>query len=99
MVHPLSVDIPRTQIYDRINNRVDQLISAGLLLEAERLYPHRELNALQTVGYKELFNFFDENIDIDQAIAQIKQNTRNYAKRQMTWIQRKEPDAQKISYA
>lgn len=99
VVHPLSVDIPRTQIYDRINNRVDQMISAGLLLEAERLYPHRELNALQTVGYKELFDFFDENIDMDQAIAQIKQNTRNYAKRQMTWIQRKEPDAQKISYA
>ena len=99
VVHPLSVDIPKAQIYDRINNRVDQMISAGLLLEAERLYPHRELNALQTVGYKELFDFFDENIDIDQAIAQIKQNTRNYAKRQMTWIQRKEPDAQKISYA
>ena len=98
VVHPLSVDIPKAQIYDRINNRVDQMISAGLLLEAERLYPHRELNALQTVGYKELFDFFDENIDMNQAIAQIKQNTRNYAKRQMTWIQRKEPDAQKISY-
>ena len=99
VAHPLSVDIPRTLIYDRINNRVDKMISAGLLLEAERLYPHRELNALKTVGYKELFDFFDENIDIDQAIAQIKQNTRNYAKRQMTWIQRKETDAQKISYA
>jgi tRNA dimethylallyltransferase len=99
VVHPLSVDIPRALIYDRINNRVDKMISAGLLSEAERLYPHRELNALQTVGYKELFDFFDENIDINQAIAQIKQNTRNYAQRQITWIQRKESDAQKISYA
>ena len=97
-VYPLSVDIPRTLLYDRINDRVDQMINAGLLLEAERLYPHRELNALQTVGYKEIFDFFDENIDLDQAIAQIKQNTRHYAKRQMTWIRRKETDAQNISY-
>ena len=74
------------------------MINAGLLLEAERLYPIRELNALQTVGYKEIFDFFDENIDLDQAISQIKQNTRNYAKRQMTWIRRKETDAQNISY-
>ena len=97
-VYPLSVDIPRAILYDRINDRVDQMINAGLLLEAERLYPHRELNALQTVGYKEIFDFFDENIDLDQAIAQIKQNTRHYAKRQMTWIRRKETDAQNISY-
>jgi len=79
-VYPLTVDIPRALLYDRINDRVDQMINAGLLLEAERLYPHRELNALQTVGYKEIFDFFDENIDLDQAIAQIKQNTRHYAK-------------------
>ena len=97
-VYPLSVDIPRAILYDRINDRVDQMINAGLLLEAERLYPHRELNALQTVGYKEIFDFFDGNIDLDQAISQIKQNTRNYAKRQMTWIRRKETDAQNISY-
>lgn len=97
-VYPLSVDIPRAILYDRINDRVDQMINAGLLLEAERLYPHRELNALQTVGYKEIFDFFDGNIDLDLAISQIKQNTRNYAKRQMTWIRRKETDAQNISY-
>ena len=97
-VYTLSVDIPRAILYDRINDRVDQMINAGLLLEAERLYPHRELNALQTVGYKEIFDFFDGNIDLDQAISQIKQNTRNYAKRQMTWIRRKETDAQNISY-
>ena len=97
-VYPLTVDIPRALLYDRINDRVDQMINAGLLLEAERLYPHRELNALQTVGYKEIFDFFDENIDLDQAIAQIKQNTRHYGKRQMTWIRRKETDAQNISY-
>ena len=97
-VYPLTVDIPRALLYDRINDRVDQMINAGLLLEAERLYPIRELNALQTVGYKEIFDFFDENIDLDQAISQIKQNTRHYAKRQMTWIRRKETDAQNISY-
>ena len=97
-IYPLSVDIPRALLYDRINDRVDQMINAGLLLEAERLYPNRELNALQTVGYKEIFDFFDENIDLDQAIAQIKQSTRHYAKRQMTWIRRKETDAQSISY-
>lgn len=97
-VYSLSVDIPRAILYDRINDRVDQMINAGLLLEAERLYPHRELNALQTVGYKEIFDFFDGNIDLDLAISQIKQNTRNYAKRQMTWIRRKETDAQNISY-
>ena len=97
-VYQLSIDIPRTLLYDRINDRVDQMINAGLLLEAEHLYPHRELNALQTVGYKEVFDFFDENIDLDQAIAQIKQNTRHYAKRQMTWIRRKENDTKKIIY-
>ena len=97
-LYQLSVDIPRAILYDRINDRVDQMINAGLLLEAERLYPHRELNALQTVGYKEIFDFFDGNIDLDLAISQIKQNTRNYAKRQMTWIRRKETDAQNISY-
>lgn len=98
-VHPLTVDIPRTLLYDLINDRVDKMMDAGLLLEAERLYPHRELNALQTVGYKEIFDFFDKNIDLDLAIAQIKQNTRHYAKRQMTWIRKKESNAQKISHS
>ena len=98
-VLPLSVDIPRTILYDRINDRVDQMINAGLLQEAESLYPYRNLNALQTVGYQEIFDFFDQKIDLDEAIAQIKQHTRHYAKRQMTWIRRKESNAEQINTA
>ena len=98
-VLPLTVDIPRTILYDRINDRVDQMINAGLLQEAESLYPYRNLNALQTVGYQEIFDFFDQKIDLDEAIAQIKQHTRHYAKRQMTWIRRKESNAEQINTA
>jgi tRNA dimethylallyltransferase len=96
-VHPLTVDIPRELLYDRINDRVDQMINAGLLQEAEALYPFKDRNALQTVGYQEVFDFFDQKIDLDQSIALIKQHTRNYAKRQMTWIRRKESNANQIS--
>jgi tRNA dimethylallyltransferase len=96
-VLPLTVDIPRTILYDRINDRVDQMINAGLLEEVESLYPYRDLNALQTVGYQEIFDFFDQKIDLDEAIAQIKQHTRHYAKRQMTWIRRKEVNALQIN--
>ena len=98
-VLPLTVDIPRTILYDRINDRVDQMINAGLLQEAESLYPYRNLNALQTVGYQEIFDFFDQKIDLDEAIAQIKQHTRHYAKRQMTWIRRKESNVEQINTA
>lgn len=94
---PLTVDIPRELLYDRINDRVDQMINAGLLQEAEALYPYKDLNALQTVGYQEIFDFFDQKIDSDQSIAQIKQHTRHYAKRQMTWIRKKESNANQIS--
>lgn len=96
-VLPLTVDMPRTILYDRINDRVDEMINAGLVQEVESLYPHRDLNALQTVGYQEVFDFFDQKIDFDQAIAQIKQHTRHYAKRQMTWIRRKESNAVQIN--
>ena len=96
-VLPLTVDIPRAILYDRINQRVDQMINAGLLQEAQTLHPHRNLNALQTVGYKEVFDFFDQKINLDEAIAQIKQHTRHYAKRQMTWIRKKESNANQIS--
>lgn len=94
---PLTVDIPRTILYDRINDRVDEMINAGLLQEVESLYPYRDLNALQTVGYQEIFDFFDQKIDLDEAIAKIKQHTRHYAKRQMTWIRRKESNAVQIN--
>jgi tRNA dimethylallyltransferase len=96
-VLPLTVDISRTILYDRINDRVDKMINAGLLQEAESLYPYRNLNALQTVGYQEIFDFFDQKIELDEAIAQIKQHTRHYAKRQMTWIRRKESNAVQIN--
>jgi tRNA dimethylallyltransferase len=93
----LSVDIPRSVLYDRINDRVDEMINTGLLQEAESLYPYRDLNALRTVGYQEVFDFFDHKIDLDDTIALIKQHTRHYAKRQMTWIRRKESNAIQIN--
>jgi tRNA dimethylallyltransferase len=93
----LTVDTPRDLLYNRINDRVDEMINAGLLQEAESLYPYRNLNALQTVGYQEVFDFFDQKIDLDEAITKIKQHTRHYAKRQMTWIRRKESNAVQIN--
>ncbi len=73
------------------------MINTGLLEEAKSLYPYRDLNALQTVGYQEIFDFYDQKIDLDYAIALIKQHTRHYAKRQITWIRRKESNAIKIN--
>ena len=98
-VYPLSIDIPRSILYQRINDRVDQMIEAGLLKEVENLYAHRNLNALQTVGYQEIFAFLDQKKSLEEAIAMIKQNTRRYAKRQMTWIRRKETNSRTINYA
>lgn len=92
----LTVEIDRNVLYQRINQRVDSMMNAGLLQEAHALYPHRALNALQTVGYKELFDFFDQKIDLEKAVSDIKQHTRNFAKRQLTWVRRKEKTAQKI---
>jgi tRNA dimethylallyltransferase len=94
----LTVDIPRQVLYDRINKRVDQMMNAGMLQEAQKLYLHRSLNALQTVGYKEIFDFFEEKISLDRAIELTKQHTRHYAKRQMTWVRRKEVNAQKLDF-
>ena len=96
-VLPLCVDIPRAILYVRINDRVDKMIKTGLLQEAESLYPYRDLNALRTVGYQEIFDFFDQKIDLDDTISLIKQNTRHYAKRQMTWIRREEKNTMKIN--
>lgn len=80
------LELPREQLYTNINLRVDQMMDAGLLKEAEALYPFKHLNALQTVGYKELFDYFDGKISLEKAIEEIKKNTRHYAKRQMTWF-------------
>lgn len=78
----------RQELNNRINQRVEQMLTLGLVDEARRLYPYRHLNALNTVGYKELFDYFDGKIDLMEAVDQIKLNTRHYAKRQMTWLRR-----------
>ncbi len=78
----------REIIYDRINQRVDIMVNNGLLDEAKALFPNKYLNALQTVGYKELFEYFEGNWDLDHAISEIKKNTRRFAKRQLTWFKR-----------
>jgi tRNA dimethylallyltransferase len=83
-----SIDWPRDVLYDRINQRVDIMIGQGLIAEAEKLFEFRYLNALNTVGYKELFQFLDGEINQNKAIELIKQHTRNYAKRQLTWLRR-----------
>ena len=80
----------REIIYDRINQRVDVMIENGLVEEAQNLHQHKELNALQTVGYRELFSFFEEDFTKEFAIAEIKKNTRRFAKRQITWFKRDE---------
>lgn len=84
----IGLDLPREELYNRINQRVDIMMNEGLLKEAESVYPLRHLNALQTVGYRELFDFFDGNCDLETAISKIKQNSRHYAKRQLTWFRR-----------
>lgn len=78
----------REELYDRINKRVDFMMAQGLLEEAQNLYKQKENNALQTVGYKELFAYFDGEWDLETAILEVKKNTRRYAKRQMTWFRR-----------
>jgi tRNA dimethylallyltransferase len=86
----IGLEAERAIIYERINQRVDNMIHEGLLTEAEKLYPHKELNALQTVGYKELFDFFDGKVTLEFAINEIKKNTRSFSKRQLTWFKRTE---------
>lgn len=84
----IGLDLPREELYQRINNRVDVMMEEGLLNEAKEVYPLRQLNALQTVGYRELFDHFDGNTSLEKAIDKIKQNSRHYAKRQLTWFRR-----------
>ncbi|WP_420573152.1 tRNA (adenosine(37)-N6)-dimethylallyltransferase MiaA [Kordia sp.] len=80
----------RPIMYDRINRRVDIMMDEGLLEEAKTLYPHKSLNALQTVGYRELFTYMDGDFTLDFAISEIKKNTRRFAKRQGTWFRKDE---------
>ena len=85
-----ATDLARETLYANINVRTEKMIAQGWLKEAEELYPHRKLNALQTVGYKELFAYFDGEISLERAIELIQQNTRRYAKRQLTWLRNKQ---------
>lgn len=84
----IGLDLPREQLYDHINRRVDSMIRQGLLEEVISLQPYRHLNALQTVGYKELFGYLDGALSLEAAIDLLKRNTRHYAKRQLTWFRR-----------
>ena len=84
----VGVDMPRDMLYERIDRRVDCMLADGLEAEARALYPYRHLNALQTVGYREFFDYFDGRTTYDEAVALIKRNSRRYAKRQLTWFRR-----------
>jgi len=84
----VALNRPRAELYARIDERVKQMITGGLIDEAKAVYPKRALNSLQTVGYKELFAHFDGEYDLERAIELIQQNTRHYAKRQLTWFRR-----------
>jgi tRNA dimethylallyltransferase len=82
----LGMHLPRERLYANINSRVDNMMTAGLLEEVTSLQPYQHLNALQTVGYQEIFKFLNQQMPLAQAVEEIKKNTRHYAKRQMTWF-------------
>jgi tRNA dimethylallyltransferase len=86
----IGLEAERQIMYDRINQRVAIMMNEGLLAEAEKLYSNKDLNALQTVGYRELFEYLEGNISLDFAIEEIKKNTRRFSKRQITWFKRTE---------
>jgi tRNA dimethylallyltransferase len=87
----IGLELPREELYARVNDRVDLMMSRGLLEEVRQLMPYRHLNALQTVGYRDLFDHFDGNCTVGQAIESVRQHTRHFAKRQLTWF-RADPD-------
>lgn len=82
----LSTDLPREVLYERINRRTQSMMDAGWVNEARNVYPFRNLKALQTVGFTELFDYFDGTFSLDETLERIRQNTRRYAKRQITWF-------------
>lgn len=87
-VETVLLELPRAAVYDRINRRVDNMMRAGLLEEVRSLLPYRHLKSLQTVGYSEIFDYLDGAVSLEEAVAKIKQHTRNYAKRQETWFRK-----------
>lgn len=84
----IALNRPREELYEKINSRVDDMLSDGLIEEARALFPHRKLNALNTVGYKEIFDHFDGRLSMEEAAERIKGNTRRYARKQLTWFKR-----------
>ena len=84
----IGLNREREELYQRINRRVDQMMEEGLLVEARMMLPYRDANALNTVGYKELFNYFDGVWNLSEAVERIKGNTRRYARKQLTWFKR-----------
>jgi tRNA dimethylallyltransferase len=82
------LELERQVLYDRIDLRMDQMIEAGLFDEAKKLYPHRNFNALQTVGYSEIFGYLSGEYGYEEAVRLLKRNSRRYAKRQVTWFKR-----------
>jgi tRNA dimethylallyltransferase len=96
------LELPKEDLHHNINARVDSMIQKGLIEEARSLIPYRQLNALQTVGYKEIFGYFNQEATLPEAIGSIKKNTRQYAKRQVTWFRKDKefiwfpPDTKKI---
>lgn len=91
-----ALDLQREELFRRINLRTEKMIRQGFVEEARKVYPFRHLNALNTVGYKELFSFFDGEMSLDEAVARIQKNTRVYAKKQLTWLKR-DPSVRWIS--
>ena len=89
-IRKVAINRPREELYERINHRVDLMMEQGLLEEVRSLYPKRHLNALNTVGYKELFTYLDGEWSIDEAVERLKGNTRRYARKQLTWFKRDE---------
>ena len=87
-IRKFYIDIPRQEMFDRINRRVDAMVEAGLEREARQVYPLRYLNSLNTVGFKEMFAYFDGLMDFHTAVERLKKNTRVYAKKQLTWLKR-----------
>lgn len=94
----IGITAPREIIYQRIEQRVDLMMQSGLLIEAEKLFPKRHLNALNTVGYKELFAYLQGKCTLNEAVSEIKKNTRRFAKRQLTWLNNQEKDIIWVDY-
>ncbi len=84
----IGLNLEREKLYERINQRVDEMMKAGLLEEVKELYTFKKLHTLNTVGYQELFDYIEDKLTLEQAVELIKQNTRNYAKRQLTWFKK-----------